>query len=275
MIVCLNGKFIRDKDAKISVFDHGFLYGDGVFDTIAAVNGQIFWLKDHIDRLLSGCRKIHLKIPWSKRELLKLTEKTFRKNKQKNGRIRIAISRGENGIPIYSSDNCKPNLVIFSSPLKFLDKKIYKKGITLKTTKDLRFLPQVKNLNFLPSVMAFLDAKESGYDDSLFVKKDRTVLEGTTFNIFAVKGKKNKTPAREILLGITAKKVTQLAKGLGFSVLEGKLTLKELKKADEIFITGTTKKIVPVIQIGKRKIGDGKAGNATKKLMEEFSKLYF
>ncbi|MCK5040353.1 MAG: aminotransferase class IV [Candidatus Aenigmarchaeota archaeon] len=275
MIVCINGKFVNEKEAKISVFDHGLLYGDGVFDTIAAINGQIFWLEEHINRLLDGCNQIYLKIPWSKKELINLIEETIQKNNHNYGRIRITITRGEKDIPIYSSETCKPNLIIFSSQIDFLDKQEYEQGIKLQTTNTLRVFPQTKNLSFMPSVLAFLNAKKGGYDDALFVEENGTVREGCTFNIFAIKNKKIKTPSQNVLPGVTALKVAEMATNIGFPVSQDILTLNELKKADEVFITGTTKKIVPVVQIDKTKIGDGGVGSTTKELMNKFSEIYF
>lgn len=274
MIICINGKFVHEKEAKISVFDHGLLYGDGIFDTIAAVNNKIFWLEEHIARLVDGCKKIDLRIPWSKKELIKLTEATWRKNNKKNARIRIMITRGENGITIYDSKKCKPNLIIFSVDLKFYSKKYYKNGMKLITTETMRILPQSKNLSFLPSVLGCLQAKKLGYDDALFVEND-LVKEGTTFNIFLIKGNKIKTPNKNILKGVTAEKVIEMTKNLGFSIKEEDMKLTKLQSADEVFITGTTKKIVPVIQINKTKINNGKVGEVTKKLMNKFSEIYF
>ena len=172
MIVCINGKYFNKKHAKLSVLDHGILYNDGVFDIIAAVNGKIFWLEKHIERLIKGCRDIYIKVPWTKKRLISLTEKTYRKNSQKNSRIRITITRGANRAPIYGSMSCKPNLIISCSKLTWPPHKLYKQGIKLLLTRHQRFYPQVKSISLLPSIIAYLEAKKLGYDNALFVDQE-------------------------------------------------------------------------------------------------------
>jgi branched-chain amino acid aminotransferase len=275
MIVCLNEKFVSASDAKISIFDHGLLYGDGVFDTIMARNGRIFWLGEHVDRLLEGCENIYLNIPWTRQKLINLTEETFERNGGDSGRIRITITRGESDVPISNTLNCRPSLIIFSSELERYPKELYEKGIKLTTTLHRRVHPFVKNLSFLPSVLGYLDSLRAGFDDSIFVDEDSNVLEGTTFNVFAIKNGKLKTPREGMLVGVTRNKVIELARKNRLVVEEAKLPLDELKFADEALITGTTKKIVPITRINETIINDGKVGEITSSLMRKFSEEYF
>ncbi len=275
MIIYLNGKFVSEEDAKISIFDHGFLYGDGVFDTIVATGGKIYWLEEHLERLLKGCKSLYLKHPWKKEELVELVKKTFEKNGKKNVRIRITITRGENGVSIYESETCKPSLIIACTELKLYPEKFYTHGMKLITSTYTRTAPSAKNLSFLPSVLGFLEAKQDGYDDALFVTDDRKIKECSTANIFILKGGEIMTPSKDILIGVTSQKVIDLAKKIGVSVKKGEITLDQTYNADEVFITGTTKKIVPVVQIDKTKINAGEVGPITKKLMKAFSEVYF
>jgi branched-chain amino acid aminotransferase len=275
VIICLNGKFVAESQAKISVFDHGLLYGDGVFDTILAVNGQIFWLDEHIDRLLDGCERIRLQIPWKKQELIALATETFQRNGGDTGRIRITITRGEGGIPIHDSPNCKPNLIIFSTQLEFYPQFLYEKGIKLAITRHQRVYPRVKSLSFIPSVLGYLEGLEIGADEALFVNQDGNILEGSTFNIFVVNDGRIRTPQDQILVGITRNKVIELSFRIGLKVEEANIPLMDALSADEVFLTGTTKKILPVSHIDEAVINMGKIGEITRKLMVAFSEYYF
>jgi branched-chain amino acid aminotransferase len=275
LIVCLNGKFVDGSEASVSVFDHGLLYGDGVFDTIAAMKGRIFWLEEHLDRLLEGCRLISLTIPWSRQQLIDLTEETFRRNGGDSGRIRITVTRGEGAIPILGSLSCKPNLIIFSTKLELYPESLYETGMKLIVIKHQRVYPQVKNLSFLPSVLGYLESLKFGANEALFVDQEGNVLEGSTFNIFVVRDGKLTTPPDQILFGITRNKVIELARGLGIVVGESKVSLQQALTADEIFATGTTKKILPVTEIDDAEINHGKVGQMTRHLMSAFAQKYF
>lgn len=275
MIICVNGEFVDESQAKVSVLDHGLLYGDGVFDTILAVKGQIFWLEEHVDRLLDGCRRIRLRVPWQKSELMALAAGTFEKNGGDAGRIRITITRGAGGIPIHDAPNCRPNLIIFSSPLESYSPALYERGLRLAVTEHSRVYPQVKNLSFLPSVLGYLEALEKDAHEALFVDRNECVLEGSTFNVFMVRAGRIQTPAEGILAGVTRDKVMELARRLGFDVQETKIPLANLISADEVFATGTTKGILPVSRIDEQAINQGRVGEITRKLMAAFSETYY
>lgn len=276
MIVCLNGQFLKAEEAKISIFDHALLYGDGVFDTIAAIGGKIIWLEEHIDRLLAGCESLQIRSLWSRAQLIDFATKTFALNETSDARIRVMITRGEGEIPMSAVASCRPNLIIFCSGLQALPSRIYQEGMRLGTLRDCRRIwPQVKNLSFIASVIGTLEASRAGVDDMIFLDDKDHILEGTTFNIFAVTGGKIRTPAEGILLGVTRGKVIEQARGVGFTVEEGELPLVEALQADEVFITGTTKRIVPVVEIDRQKIGDGTVGRITRRLMAFFSEFPF
>ncbi|MEC4891791.1 MAG: aminotransferase class IV [Oscillatoria sp. PMC 1051.18] len=275
MTVCINGKFLNSNEATISIFDHGFLYGDGVFDTIAAVNEKIWWLDEHLDRLIEGCSSISLKHPWSKSELIELTKETFHRTEGRNGRIRITITRGVGEVPSYSIETCKPNLVIFVTPLDFPEESKYSKGLSLKSVNYSRVFPKVKNLNFLPSIIGYTDAKKAGFDDSVFVNFDGYVTEGTTWNIFLFADRKLIAPGDSILVGVTRNKVIELCKSLGIDIEVRPVSLQELYSAQEVFATGTTKRILGVTKIDDFVIGKGSVGELTRKLLEEFRRVYY
>lgn len=275
MTVCINGQFFSPDEAKISIFDHGLLYGDGVFDTIAAVDREIWWLDEHLERLLQGCNSILLKHPWSKTELSKLVKETFLQTKQPNGRIRITITRGVGDIPSYSINSCQPNLIIFSTPLDFPQESTYLKGLSIKSINYSRVFPNVKNLSFLPSVLGNVEAKKAGYDDSVFVNESNNVTEGTTWNIFVLTDNKLITPKDSLLVGVTRNKVIELSESLGISVEKSLIPLEMLYSAQEIFITGTTKRIVGIIKVDDFIIGNGGIGNLTSKLLKEYRRIFY
>lgn len=275
IMVCINGKFMGADEAKISVFDHGLLYGDGVFDTIAAVDGKIWWLDEHLDRLIEGCSAISLEHPWSKSQLSELAKETFRRMKGPNGRIRITITRGVGEIPSYSINSCKPNLIIFVTPLDFPQESTYSTGISLLSLKYSRLFPRVKNLSFLPSVLGCLEAKTTGFDDSVFVNSSGDVSEGTTWNIFLLVDGKLMTPGDSLLIGITRNKVIELAESMGINVEVRSVSLKTLYSAQEIFVTGTTKRILGVTRVDDFVIGEGSVGQLTQKLSKEFRRIFY
>ncbi|MBW4677710.1 MAG: aminotransferase class IV [Desmonostoc geniculatum HA4340-LM1] len=275
MTVCINGQFFSSDEAKISVFDHGLLYGDGVFDTIAAVNGKIWWLDEHLDRLLEGCNSILLKHPWSKSELIDLSKETFLRTNQLNGRIRITITRGVGDVPSYSIDSCKPNLIIFATPLDFPEESTYSKGLSLKSVYYSRVFPKVKNLSFLPSVIGTIDAKNTGFDDSVFVNFSNYITEGTSWNIFLLTDNKLITPGDSLLVGVTRNKVIELADSLGIIVELSSVPLEALYSAQEVFITGTTKRIIGITRVDDFFINNGNIGKLTNKLFKEFRKVFY
>jgi branched-chain amino acid aminotransferase len=274
MRVCLNGTFLDSADARISVFDHGLLYGDGVFDTTAAVNGTIYWLEEHVARLLDGCARLRIPSRWSCNTLIDLTTRLYRENGQPTARLRLTITRGEGGVPIYAAAACRPNLIIFTTPLDLPEDAMYARGLRLLVGTQPRVYPSVKSLNFLPSVLGFLDARASGGDDVLFVNAGH-VLEGATFNVFALLDGTIVTPADGILPGVTRGKVIELARQEGYRVEERPLLLSELLDADEAFVVSTTKRIMPLAMIDGHVIGDRCPGHSSRHLLARFRDVYF
>jgi branched-chain amino acid aminotransferase len=275
MVVCVNGRFVAQDEAVISVFDHGLLYGDGVFDTIAAVDGTVYWLDEHLDRLLDGCATLRITVPWTRASLVDWTHGLIERNHTPTARLRLTITRGCGEVPIYASRACRPNLVMIGTPLDLPDPRVYEQGVRLKTTELARVCPHVKSLNFLPSVLAYFDAHEAGADDALFVSPDRRVREGATFNVAAIRGRTVVTPAAEMLMGVTRAKVIDLARASGYTVDEQPLPLEDLFAADEAFLTGTTKRVIPICGVDGRAIGDGRPGPVTRDLLARFRRQYF
>jgi len=274
MKVYINGKFVDQKNAKTSVFDSGMLYGDGVFETLFAIDGKIFWLEERVNRLLKGCKGLMIKIPWTKKQLISLTRQTLKKNNLKRAKGRLQITRGFDPRPNFLTSGKYPSLIISFLPY-LKENPYYEKGMSLQSTNFQRIYPEVKNLNYLPSLIPYYRSMEKGYDDAFFVGDNNEVREGTSFNIFMVKGKNLFTPSKKIVNGITAKKVLGLAKSLHLNARYKEFSLKDLLAADESFATGTSMKIVPVVKINKKKIGNGRVGDTTRLLMKEFTKKYY
>lgn len=189
MIVCLNGKFVHEHEAKISVFDRGFLYGDGVFETVPAAHGKIFWLEEHTERLLNSCEKLNIIPLWTREQIMKFVQETFDKNHKTDfEKLKVVLSRGLSNNPanIENISPCKPNLVIYCTENIFPAKKFLEQGIKLMTTHQGRPYPKIKTLSYVPSVLGTILAKRQGFDDALFIDHDSHVLEGTSFNVFEV-----------------------------------------------------------------------------------------
>ena len=273
MIIFLDGKFLPKEDAKISVLDHGFLYGDGVFTTFRTYDGKIFRLAEHIDRFFESAEIIELKIPWSKKEIAEWAKETYERNKNEffDARIRISISRGVGSdIPVDYVDSCTPSINIIVSKLPRYDKSAYQKGISLMTYEIDRILPKSKNFSFIASVISTKKAKRSGYWDALMIDGNGYITESSTGNVFFVKNNVLVTPARGVLEGITRKCILEIAQESGIKHYEEMFRLDKILDADEVFITGTTKEILPVVEINKIKIASGKPGRITVELTKKF-----
>ncbi|EHP86595.1 branched-chain-amino-acid transaminase [Methanotorris formicicus] len=277
MKIYLNGKFVDKEDAKISVYDHGLLYGDGVFEGIRAYDGVVFKLKEHIDRLYDSAKSITLEIPMSKEEMEKIVIETLRVNNLKDAYIRLVVTRGVGDLGL-DPRKCKtPTIFCITEPMNPL---LGEDGIRVITASVRRLPvdvlnPAVKSLNYLNSVLAKIQANYAGVDEAFLLDAEGYVAEGTGDNIFVVKNGVIKTPpvSSSVLRGITRDTVIDLARELGYEVVEERLTLHELYVADEVFITGTAAEIVPVVEIDGRKINDGKIGEITKKLREKFKEV--
>jgi len=279
--VYIDGKYYPKSEAKISVYDHGFLYGDGVFEGIRAYNGIVFKLDEHLERLYNSAKAIALEIPLTKEELKKAIIETLKKNGLRDGYIRLVISRGIGDLGLDPRKCPKPSIVIITEPLLQLHKKdVREKGISTHISWVRRdpvdaTSHEVKSLNYLNSILARIEANNAGADEGICLDTRGFISEGTGENIFIVKNGELYTPPSTAgaLKGITRGVVIKLASNLGYKVIERDITINDLFSADEVFLTGTAAEIAPVTEVNKRIIGDGKPGPITKALMENFYKL--
>jgi branched-chain amino acid aminotransferase len=281
LFIYIDGKFYPKSEAKVPVYDHGLLYGDGIFEGIRAYNGIVFKLKEHIDRLYKSAHTIMLQIPMTKEEMTKAVIETLKKNNLKEAYIRLIVTRGVGDLGLDPRKCTKPTTIIITQPWKTLHGDDAKdKGVTTMISWVKRdpvdaTTHEIKSLNYLNSILAKIEANTAGVDEAICLDKEGFVCEGVAENIFIVKNGEVVTPpvCTGALDGITRRVVMQLAKKLGYPMTEGNITPNELFNADEVFFTGTAAEIAPVREINKRIINDGKPGPVTKRLMQEFSKL--
>lgn len=281
MKVYINGKLVEKEDAKISVFDHGFLYGDGAFEGIRSYNRRVFKLKEHIDRLFETCHSILLDIPLSKEKLIQAVITTLKANNLKDAYIRLIVTRGEGDLGL-DPRKCRGNasIVIITDKITLYPKDFYQKGMAIITVPTVRNLPealnpQLKSLNYLNNILAKIEAINSGYEEAIMLDALGYVAECTGDNIFIVKKNHLYTPPQCMgtLRGITRDTVLEIARKKRISVHEHVLTRHELYISDECFLTGTAAEIVPVVKVDGRVIGTGKPGKITQILMQEFRRL--
>jgi len=281
LIVYIDGKFHPKSEAKVSVYDHGLLYGDGVFEGIRAYNNSVFKLKEHIERLYKSAHSIMLQIPINQEQMTDAVLNTLKKNKLKDAYIRLVVTRGVGDLGVDPRKCPKATVIIITEPVMTLHAKEKKeKGITAMVTWVKRdpvdaTSHEVKSLNYLNSVLAKLESNAAGVDEAICLDKTGFVCEGVAENIFIVKDDKVITPPTSTgaLRGITRNVVMELAEKLGHPAIERNVTLNELFTADEVLLTGTAAEITPVKEVNKRIIGDGKVGPITKKLLVEFDKI--
>ncbi|OGX26955.1 MAG: branched-chain-amino-acid transaminase [Omnitrophica WOR_2 bacterium RIFCSPHIGHO2_02_FULL_45_21] len=280
MKVYINGKFYEKKDAKISVFDHGFLYGDGVFEGIRSYNRLAFKLKEHIDRLFESAHSICLEIPLTKVQLLEAVCDTLRVNKLDNAYVRLIISRGEGDLGL-DPRKCKGNasVVIITDRIALYPEKLYKEGMEIITVPTIRNLPealnpQIKSLNYLNNILAKIEAINCGYEEAIMLDSLGYVAECSGDNIFIVKRNELYTPPQCMgtLRGITRDTILEIASKKGIAVHEHVITRHEVYIADECFLTGTAAEVIPVVKVDGRKIGSGSPGSLTLRLISEFRK---
>ena len=280
MKIYLDGRLVDEKKALISVFDHGLLYGDGVFEGIRTYDSLVFRLKEHIDRLYRSADAIELKIPMTKLKMIEAIIKTLKANKLKDAYIRLVVTRGVGDLGLDPRKCSVPTIFIITHKIKLYPKKYYKRGLEIVTATTRRNYPQaldprIKSLNYLNNILAKIDAIKSGTEEAIMLTHDGNVAECTGDNIFIVNGLKLMTPPTDLgaLEGITRDTVMSLAKKMGIVFYEKILRMEDVYSADEVFLTGTAAEIIPVIKIDDRKIGNGKPGNVTLNLTREFKKL--
>ena len=280
MKVFIDGKFCSERDAKISVFDHGLLYGDGIFEGIRAYNGRVFKLKEHIDRLFSSAKAILLEIPLSHAAMMKATVETIRANKLRDCYVRLIVTRGIGTLGLNPRSCKKPSVIIIAGKIQVYPAEMYAVGmniVTVPTTRNLHSAlnPAIKSLNYLNNILAKIEANNAGVEEAVMLNSEGFVAECTADNLFIIKDGKVFTPplSAGALYGITRQTVMELAEQSGISVSEPNLTRYDLFNADECFLTGTGAEIMPVVKIDGRVIGTGKPGPLTRKLVTEYHAL--
>jgi len=280
MKIFIDGKYYNERDAKISVFDHGLLYGDGVFEGIRVYHGRVFKLKEHIDRLFCSAKAILLGIPMSPAQIMRATAETCRKNKIRDGYIRLIVTRGVGTLGLNPSRCKKPSVIIVADKIQLYPPSVYARGmeiVTVPTTRNLHSAlnPAIKSLNYLNNILAKIEANNAGVEEAVMLNAEGFVAECTGDNLFIVKNGELSTPplSAGALYGITRQTVIELAEEEGLNVSEPNLTRYDLFNADECFLTGTGAEIVPVVKIDGRVIGAGKPGPITKMLVEQYRAL--
>ena len=277
--VYIDGVYYPKSEAKVSVYDHGLLYGDGVFEGIRAYNGVVFKLKEHIDRLYRSAHTIMLQIPLTKKEMIAAVVETLRKNTLKDAYIRLVVTRGIGDLGLDPRKCPNPSVIIITDTISIMSKEAKEKGISTMITWVRRnavdaATHEIKSLNYLNSVLAKMEATANGVDEAIGLDKNGLISEGVGENLFIVKDGKIFTPPSSTgaLAGITAKLAREFAQKLGYTVVETNITPFQLFTADEVFFTGTAAEVVPIREVNKRQIGNGKPGPVTKKLMAAFEK---
>jgi branched-chain amino acid aminotransferase len=280
MKVFLGGRLVDESDAKISVFDHGLLYGDGVFEGMRVYNGRIFLHQQHLNRLYESAKAIRLSIPMSAVEMLAAVESTVSANKIKDGYVRLVVTRGSGSLGFDIRKTRNPEVIIIADTITIYPPETYTEGMHLVTASTIRNHPgavssRIKSLNYLNSILAYIEGADAGAVEALMLNYKGEVAECTGDNVFIVKHGVLLTPGVDagILAGITRNAVIQLARDAGYEVRETSLTRHDLYVADEMFLTGTAAEIVPVISLDRREIGSGKPGPVTHDLVERFRAL--
>lgn len=278
-MIYIDGEFLPKGKACVSVFDHGFLYGDGVFEGIRAYNGSVFKLKEHVDRMYASAKTIMLKVPMSKDEMSKAVVETMRRNSLKDAYIRLIVTRGVGDLGLDPRKCPKASVIIIAGTITLVSKEAMEKGIKAMITWIKRdpidgTSHEVKSLNYMNSILAKLEVNNANADEAIFLNPQGYVCEGTAENVFAVKDGKLLTPPTYTgaLPGITQIAVAEIAAKMGIRVECRPITPHELFNSDEVFFTGTAAEIIPVSVINGRSIGDGKPGRVTKKLRLELAK---
>ena len=280
MKVFVDGKFVDEKKAVVSVFDHGLLYGDGVFEGIRAYNGRVFKLSEHVDRLFYSAKAILLKIPMSHRSICEAVRAACKRNKIRDGCIRLVVTRGAGTLGLDPNRCSNPQVIIIADKIQLYPETFYKKGLEIVTVPTTRnhtnaVNPAIKSLNYLNNILAKIEAINAGCVEAIMLNSQGFVAECTGDNVFMLKGGELLTPplAAGALYGITRSVAIELAESLGIKAKEPNLTRYDLYNADEVFITGTAAEVVPVVKIDGRQIGSGKPGKLTKKLIKAYQDL--
>ncbi len=280
LMIYINGQIVPQEDAKISVFDHGLLYGDGVFEGIRAYNGKIFTLDEHLDRIYDSATAISLKIPITKAEMADAIKQTMKANNLTDSYIRLVVTRGVGKLGLDPNKCATPQIIIITDTIELYSKALYERGLDVVTVTTIRnhfsaLDPKIKSLNYLNNILAKIESIQAGAGEALMLNKDGYVAECAGDNIFIIKNNVLRTPPASagILVGITRNVVMKLAAKMGVQVTEELMTCYDLYIADECFLTGTAAEIIPVVKIDGRTIGAGKPGKITLDLLKRYRDL--
>lgn len=279
MEVYIDGKFYPKAEAKISVFDHGFLYGDGIFEGIRLYKGCVFRLDEHLERLEMSAKALCLNLPWTRQQIADIVCESCRRNNLTDGYIRLVISRGFGDLGL-SPKNCPtPSIICIADSIKLYPEEFYTTGMKIITAPTRRVSPaalppMIKSLNYLNNIMAKMEAQQHGFHECLMLNEQGYVSECTGDNVFLIHKGKMYTPASHsgALVGITRQVALEIAASLKIPTVETNLTRYDVWNADECFLTGTAAEVIPVIEVDARTIGSGKPGPITGKILAEFRK---
>jgi branched-chain amino acid aminotransferase len=278
--VYIDGQLYAKEDAKISVYDHGLLYGDGVFEGIRSYGGKVFRMEAHLDRLWNSAKAILLKIPVSREVMARAIEKTLAVNGIEDGYIRVVVTRGAGTLGLDPNRCSNPQVIIITDYISLYPEELYRQGLEIITVSVARnhpaaLSPRIKSLNYLNNILAKIEGAQAGCVEALMLNHKGEVAECTGDNLFLVRGGELLTPSLEsgILEGITRDAVIELARAAGITVHEMPLTKHDVYIADECFLTGTAAEVVPVVKVDSRPIGCGVPGPTTRDLIERFHKL--
>jgi branched-chain amino acid aminotransferase len=278
--VYISGKLYDKADARISVYDHGLLYGDGVFEGIRVYNGKVFRLREHVERLYESARHIHLEIPLSKEKMAEAITSTVQANAKRDGYIRAVVTRGAGYLGLDPRKTTDPQVVIIVDDISLYPRELYENGMDLVTVSTIRnhpnaLNPRIKSLNYLNNILAKVEAVQAGCVEALMLNHKGEVAECTGDNIFIAKRGTLRTPPLDagILEGVTRNAVIDLARAANVPVQEMAMTRHDIYSADECFLTGTAAEIIPVVKCDGRMIGTGRPGPLTRQLRDRFQQL--
>jgi branched-chain amino acid aminotransferase len=278
--VYISGKLYDKADAKISVFDHGLLYGDGVFEGIRAYSGRVFRLKAHVDRLYESAQAIHLQIPMSREEMVNAIRETLALNKLSDAYIRVVITRGAGSLGLDPRKTTDPQIIIITDHISLYPEELYEHGLKIITAATTRnhpnaVNPRIKSLNYLNNILGKIEATQAGCLEALMLNHKGEVAECTGDNIFVIHRGQIHTPSIDsgILEGITRAAVIELARAAGYPVIERTMDRLDVFKAEECFLTGTAAELIPVVECDGRVIGMGRPGPITRELRQRFQAL--
>ena len=280
MKIYVDGSLYSKDDAKISVFDHGFLYGDGVFEGIRVYDGNVFRLKEHIDRLYRSAKTIALEIPLGPDEMTRAVLETVAANEKRNAYIRLVVSRGPGDLGIDPANCSRATVVIIVDSIRLFPAELYERGVAIITASVRRVPiqsldPRIKSLNYLNNILAKIEARRAGVLEAVMLNLEGRVAECTADNIFVVSGGRLSTPSLMdgALGGITREVVLDLAREADIPAGEAALGMHDLYNADEVFVTGTGAEIMPVVSVDGRIVGDGRPGGTTLRLHDAFRQV--